>query len=157
MNRSVIFIKVVWHGLNLVFHVSGICPLFEYYVAFTGVLLTSGQYRMFSISYCSNGTFNRAGVLLGILYALNASNGIGMPLRYPLAPEGIVTAIGEYAIAKQSGQGEQARIPADRNHSGLSIGAGRFIHFCKMLRNVCMGIKGINDIKHFCISRSLLR
>ena len=78
-----------------------------------------------------------------------------MALADPLAPEGVVLALRQYRTGVQAVQREHAGVPTAGDHSHMAAFLGAGIHSGKMLGNLCVGIKTINDIKHFCIFRCL--
>ena len=93
MYRGIIIRKVVGHGLNLLFNLCLVSTLFCYYKTLSGVLLSGGQYRIFTVSDSFQCSFYGNGILLGILDTGNTADSIGMSLADPLPPESIVTAI----------------------------------------------------------------
>ncbi len=90
VDRGVVFIEVVRHRLDGVFDVCLIGTFFCNNVNKTSVLLTSREFRHGTATHGFESRFHRAGVLLGILHALDAANSIAVALRNTLAPERVV-------------------------------------------------------------------
>ena len=93
MYRGIIIRKIVGHGLDLLFDLCLVSALFCYHETLSGVLLSGGQYRIFTVSDSFQCGFYGNGILLGILDTGNPADGIGMSLADTLPPESIVTAI----------------------------------------------------------------
>ena len=126
-------------------------------IAFSCVFFSCGQLRVFACSYLFQCRRNGNGILLAVLYALNASDGIGMALTYASAPEGVILAVGQNAVANQSLQAEHTGIPANGNESNMTAFLCGSVYICEMLRNFCVGIKAVHDVEIFCIFRALYR
>ena len=157
VNRCVIISEVVGHGLDFVFNACQICAFLSHNIAFSCVFFSCGQLRVFACSYLFQCRRNGNGILLAVLYALNASDGIGMSLTYASAPEGVILAVGQNAVADQSLQAEHTGVPADGNESNMTAFLCGSVYICEMLRNFCVGIKAVHDVEIFCIFRALYR
>ena len=80
-----------------------------------------------------------------------------MALAYAFAPEGIILAFGKHCVGIDTVQGKHSRIPADGNDRDMAAFTCRRVHIGKMLRDPCMRVKAVNDIKELCVLRSLFR
>ena len=112
VNGSVVIGKIVGHGLDLLLDLCLVCALLCDYEALSCVLLTGGKVGIFAASYSVDSLGNGDSVLLSVGNALNASDSVGMSLRNALAPEGVILAVGQEAVAEQSVKGEKSRVPA---------------------------------------------
>ena len=92
MDGGIIFIEVIRHGFDFLFHPGSIGAILQYYKAFARMLLAGRKLGICSGTDRSQGAFYRDGILLGVLYAGNAADSIGMSLADALAPKGIVFA-----------------------------------------------------------------
>ena len=90
VNGGIVICKIIGHGLDGFFHLGCIGALLQYHKALPGVLLTGGQFRVFSGPYGFQGLFHRNGVLFGVLYTRNPAHGVGVSLADAPSPKGVV-------------------------------------------------------------------
>ena len=157
MNHGMIVGEIVRHRLNLFFHICRVSAIFQNDETFTDMFLSCGKLRIFPVPYGTHGAFHGAGILLGVLHAFNAADGIGMPLRNAFSPESVIFPVGKNHIPIKPRERKKSRIPADGNNGNLSIFFCRPIDSGKMGGHLSMGIKRIYHVEHFRIERCLLR
>ena len=93
MYGRIIICEVVRHRLDLFLYFCSVCTFLKDNKALSCVLLSCGQYRIFSVSYCLERSLYRNCVLFSVFYAFDPADGIGMSLADALAPERIVMAV----------------------------------------------------------------
>ena len=93
MYRGIIVCKIVRHSLDLLFNLCLVSTLLSYHKTLSGVLLSGGQYRIFTIPDSFQCGFYRNGVLLGVLNPGDTADSVGMSLADTLPPKSIVTAV----------------------------------------------------------------
>ena len=157
MYCCIIFIKIIRHCLNLIFNACKISTFLSYYEAFSCMLLSCSQFRIFSVSDCFQCSFYRNCVLFSIFYSINSTDCIGMSLAYTLAPECIILSICKDCVCIHSVQGEHSRIPANRNDSYMIAFRCCLVNICEMFRYSGMCIKTVYHIEPLCIFRCLNR
>ena len=157
VHGGVIVGEIVGHGLDGLLHTGGVSSFLKNHKAFTGVLLSGGEIRRGAAANSLQGTVYRDGVLSGILNSRDASYCIRMSLAYPLAPEGVVLAVGKSRGCIKSGQRKQTGIPAAGDNRDLSGSFCGSIHIAVMLRDSGMGVKAVDNVEESGINRGLLR
>ena len=157
MHRGIVVCKVVRHCLDGIFHCCRIRAFLQYYKAFSGVFFSGGEVLVFTASNRCQCAFHRNGVLLGILYAGNTAHCIGMSLAHAFAPESIIFSGGQNCSRIHTVQRKHSRVPAYGDDSHLAGFFRRCIYIGKMLRDSCVGVKAVNNIKPLHILRGLLR
>ena len=80
MYGGIIICKIVRHGLDLLFDLCLVCAHFCYDETLSGVLLSGGQYRIFTVSDSFQCGFYGNGILLGILNTGDTADCVGMSL-----------------------------------------------------------------------------
>ena len=150
MHRRVIIGKIVGHFLDLFFNARLVSALFCHNKALTYMLFSDRKLGISTAAHRFQRRLDGDGILLAVGNALDAANGIRMSLAHALAPEGIILAVGQNGVAKQTVQREHAGIPADRDHRDMSALACGFIYVFKMLRDLGVGVKAIHHVKALC-------
>ena len=152
---GIVFIKIVFHSFDRFFDLFFISTFLGNYEALSGVFLTCCQFRLFSGSYLIHRFFHRNSILNTTFYTRDSSDCIRVSLAYAFTPECIGFSVWQNGFCIDTVQRKQTRIPAYRDHSQMTIFFCGCIYICKMLWNVCMGIKTVDDIKIFCQFRRL--
>ena len=98
MYSSVIIGEVVRQFLDFLLNCCLICTFFSYNKALTGVLLAGSELRIGAASYSSQCLIYRNGVLLAILYTLDAADCIRVTLADSFAPKSIIIAVRQYCV-----------------------------------------------------------
>ena len=125
--------------------------------ALSGVLLARRQLRVLAAAHAFKRALHRDGILAGVLYAGNAANRIGVTLADTLAPERVIFAVRQNRLTIEAVQREHTRVPTDGNHAEVAaLLAGR-VYIRKMLRNLRVRVKAVDDIKILCKLCGLLR
>ena len=93
MHSGIIIRKIVGHGLDLLFNLCLVSTLLSYHETLSGVLLSGGQYRIFTVSDSFQCGFYGNGILLGILNTGDTADCVRMSLTDTLAPESVITAV----------------------------------------------------------------
>ena len=153
VDGGVVFIEVVRHGLDGVFDVCLVCTFFGNHVHETGVLLASGEFRHRTATDSFESCFDRAGVLLSVLHALDAADSVAMTLGNALAPERVVLAFREDRLGIHAVQAKHTRIPTNGDHGNLVCALGSGVNSCEVLRNLGVRVEGVDHVEH----RSVLR
>ena len=157
VDNGVVLVKVVGHGLDVVFDLSLVCPFLGHHKALPQVLLAGGELRLAAAAHRVHGGLNGDGVLLGVGHPFHPADGVGMALADPLAPEGVVRALGQDGPGIQPVEGEQARVPAAGDHRHLAAGLGAVVHGGEVLGNAGVGVKAVNHMEVPGILRGLHR
>ena len=139
--------EVVGHGLDGRFNGGLVGALLGHHIAVTGMLFPGGQFGIFALADPLQGLRYGNGVLTGVGHAGNPADGVGMALAYALAPEGIVLALGQNGRGIETVDREQARVPAQGDHSHMAAGLGGSVHGGEVGRDVGMGVKAVDDMK----------
>ena len=156
VNRGIVLIEVVWHGLNLILDCCLICALLSYNKYFTCMLVPCSQLWVLTGTNSLKCCINRDCILTSILNTCNTTNCIRVTLGYTLAPECVILTIWQNCITIDTSQREHSRIPTTRDDSYLTSGTCRSIYISEMLWNTCVSIEGINYVKQLCILWCLL-
>ena len=91
--------KIVGHGFDSRFNGVQVGAFFRYDEAFPQVHFIAGGVRSFSAADCVQVFLFGDGVLLAVLNAGDAADGIGMALAYAFAPESVALAFRQYAVS----------------------------------------------------------
>ena len=145
VNDRVVIGKIVGHGDDFALDASEVCTLTGNNKAFTQVLLACGKLGIGTASYRAQSILFGNGVLLCIGNALNAANGIGVTLAHALAPECISLAFGQDRLGIKAVDREHTGIPTAGDNGNVAALARGCIHVCKMLGDLCVCIKAINN------------
>ena len=97
VHGGVIIGEIVGHGDDLALHLGGVRALLEHHVADAGVLLAGGQLGIATAAGRFDGGIHRNGVLTGVRNALDAADGVAVPLRNAAAPEGVIAPLRQHA------------------------------------------------------------
>ena len=153
--RGIVLVKVVGHGLDLMLDLCLVCAFLGHNPALSQVFLAGGQLRLVPLAHLIHGFFHRNRILNTSLHSGNPADRVGMSLAYALAPESIGFSVGENGLRVQPVQREQTRIPAHGDQTHMAVFAAGSVHRIKMLGNIRMGIKAVDDMEIFCHLRRL--
>ena len=157
MYGRIIIREIVRHSLDLFLDFRCICSFFEDNETLPRVFLPCRKVRIFAISDSLKRCIYRDRILLRIFDSLDPADGIGMPLAHALSPECIVFPVRKDGVCIQPVEREHSRIPAHRNNADLTCFFRSRVYIRIMLRNLCVGVKTVNNIEHTRILRCLFR
>ena len=149
VHSGVVLVKVIGHGLDLVFDAGEIRAFFRDNKALAGVLLTGREFGVLTLADAVDRRLHGNGVLAGIKDALDPADRVGMALAYALAPEGVVLALGQDAVHVQAVQGEHAGIPAAGDQADMTALLRSRIHVGEMSRDICVCVEAVHNIEQF--------
>jgi len=155
--RGVVFVEVVRHRHDLALHLGGVGAFLQHHEAFAQVLLARGQLGVRARAHGLEGALDRDGVLLRVGHALDAAHGVRVALAHATAPERVVGALRQDAVAHQAVEREQARIPAARDERGLAGARRRGVHGREVGGDVRMRVEAVHDVVERRVVRRLLR
>ena len=145
-HSGVIVREIVGHGLDFLLDAGLVGALSGDDVALAGVLLAGGQLRILAGAHAGDRFRYRHSVLAGIHHALDPADGVGVALAHAAAPEGIGFAARQDGGGVEAVQGEHARIPAAGNETKLARGGCSLVDIGEVLRDVGVGVKGVDHI-----------
>ena len=155
--RRVVLIEVVRHRLDGVLDIGGISAVLEHDEALTRVLLPRRELWVCARTDGLESTLNRHSVLLCVLDALDAADGVAVALADALAPERVVLTVRQDRIAVDAREREQARVPADRDDAEVAALLRRLVDVGEVLRDARMRVKAVDDVEVLRVLRRLLR
>ena len=151
----VVVCEVVRHCFDLIFNARQICAFFCHNETFSCVFFSCCQFRVFACSDSFQSRIYGNCVLFRIQNAFDSSDGIGVTLRNTSAPECVVFAFRQDAVAQESLQAEHTGVPANGNKRNFAAFFCAGINCRKMFGDFCVCIKAVYDIEIFCIFRAL--
>ena len=80
--------------------------------------------------------------------ALDAADGVAVALANTLAPERVVLAFREDGLGVHAVQAEHTRIPTDGDHRDLAGSLGSSVNSGEVLRNLGVGVEGVDHVEH---------
>ena len=119
--------------------------------ASASALLAGGELGILAGTHSLDCGIDGNGVLLRIGDAGNAADRIGMTLAYALAPEGVVGAIRQEAVAHHAVQAEQARVPTAADQRQLAAFAGSRVDGGEVSGDVRVVVEAVDHVVLACI------
>ena len=144
---GVIVGKVVRHLFDLLFDPGLVGALGRNHIAFAQVLLPCGQLRHGAAANRVQRCLDGHGVLPRVQHAVDAAHRVRVPLADAAAPERIVRAVRQDRRRIQAVQRKHARVPPAGNQRDMAALFGRRVHRVKVLRNVGVGVKRVDDVE----------
>ena len=147
MHRRVIVREVVGHFFDFLLDFGRVRAFLQHDIAFARVLLPRGKRGAGTGPHGLERRLDRHGVLFGVGHALDAADGVGMPLAHAAPPEGIVRSVGQHGVCVQPVEREHARVPADRDHRGVTGLLRRRVHRREVFRDMRVRVKAVHDME----------
>ena len=155
-DSGVVVGEVVGHLHDLPLDAGPVGTLLGHHVAVARVHGAGGQLDVVAGLDRSDGRLHRAGVLLGVHDAVDAAQGVGVPLGDAGPPERGGGAVGQDGLAQDPQHGEQARVPAGGDQGDVARGLGGGVDSGEVLGDAGVGVEGVDRVEQGGGGRGLL-
>ena len=125
--------------------------IFLYNSAFARVFLARCQIGIFAASYGVESRLYGNCILFCVFDALYASDGVGMPLAYALAPESVVFAFGKDCVCVHSVKREKSGVPTYGDNGDFARRLCRLVYGGEVFGDFGVGVETVDDVEHFCV------